>query len=141
MDNNAKRNGVQVAGIKAISSLKEWIDKNPDALTNLKELWTENKKMDYQLNALKIQNEKEIQLITKKYEQTREVLQMIFGERQTALNAHYATLDNALKNDDKETILASLRGISSIVSQNPLESFSEFCKVWDNKDETLYLDF
>ena len=97
--------------------------------------------MSFQLKALEKQNDKEIRLMTMKYEQTREILQMVFGERQTALNAHYAALDDALKSDDREIILASLRGISSIVSQNPLESFSEFCKVWDNKDETLYLDF
>ena len=43
--------------------------------------------------------------------------------------------------DDRELIIVSLKGISSIVSQNPLESFAEFTKALDNEDEVLNLDF
>jgi len=46
-----------------------------------------------------------------------------------------------LQTNDRELIIASLRGISSIIEKNPLESFHEFVKVLDNKDETLLLDF
>ena len=71
----------------------------------------------------------------------RDVLTQIFAERSTALMAHYKTLDQALVSDDRELIIASLKGISSIVSQNPLESFAEFTKALDNDDEVLNLDF
>ena len=79
--------------------------------------------------------------MTMRYQLCRDVLSQVFSERQTALNAHYATLDKALGANDRELIIASLKGISSIVETNPLESFKEFTKVLDNKEETLYLDF
>jgi hypothetical protein len=79
--------------------------------------------------------------MTMRYQLCRDVLSRVFSERQTALNAHYATLDKALGTNDRELIIASLKGISSIVETNPLESFKDFTKVLDNKDETLYLDF
>ena len=141
MSDDSKKNTLKKASLVVATRLENHLKDNPDALNKIQEAWREHNQMSFQLKALEKQNDKEIRLMTMKYEQTREILQMVFGERQTALNAHYAALDDALKSDDREIILASLRGISSIVSQNPLESFSEFCKVWDNKDETLYLDF
>lgn len=141
MSDNTKKNTLKKVYNVVSTKLDVILQENPDILNKIQETWTEHKRMSCHLKALEKQNDKEIRLMTMKYEQTREILQLVFGERQTALNAHYAALDDALKSDDREIILASLRGISSIVSQNPLESFSEFCKIWDNKDETLYLDF
>ena len=105
------------------------------------EAWNMNSQCQKEIKELEIKSKARIDEITLKYQHCREILSMVFGERQTALNAHYATLDKALQNDDRELIIASLKGISSIVEKNPLESFKAFSRVFDNKDETLYLDF
>lgn len=136
MSNKIKKNLVLGA-----TTLNRYIQENPNFVNDAKSFWLENKKLDNQLKAIESHNKNEINRITKKYELAKDALQFIFGQRQTALNRHYETLDIGLKTDDREMIMTSLRGISTMISQNPLESFAEFCEVWDNKDETLYLDF
>lgn len=123
--------------VKVVDFVKE----HPEFVSSIQSIWIENKRAAVQLEYIKSKNEIDILNIAKKYELMRDALVVLFGERQTALNAHYATLDQALNTNDREIILESLRGISTIVAQNPLESFSEFSKIWNDKDETLYLDF
>ena len=71
----------------------------------------------------------------------KEVIQGTFGQREKGLQAHYQVLERALESNDREMIVASLKGISSIVVTNPLESFSNFIEAWNNKDKPLELDF
>lgn len=119
---------------KALSEHKDLANKYVDILKM-------NSQCSYEIKKLEIQSKERIAEMTMRYQLCRDVLSQVFSERQTALNAHYATLDKALGANDRELIIASLKGISSIVETNPLESFKEFTKVLDNKDETLYLDF
>ena len=105
------------------------------------DIWAENNRLSKEIKKLELQNAVQIQKITQRYELCRDVLTQIFAERSTALMAHYKTLDQALASDDRELIIISLKGISSIVSHNPLESFAEFTKALDNEDEVLNLDF
>lgn len=117
------------------------ISANPEYLNKLTDIWAENRRLDKQMQFLEMQNEKQILLITKRYEMFRDILTAVFSERQVALSAHYKTLDNALASNDKELIIASLKGISSIVEQNPLSSLAEFTKILDNENDVLELNF
>lgn len=127
--------------LKTVNTISSFIQDNPDFISRATATWNENKQLSKQIQILKMQNDKEILKITKRYELFRDILTAVFSERQTALSAHYKTLDNAIASNDREMIIASLQGISSIVTQNPLESFTEFSKVLDDENETLTLDF
>ena len=65
----------------------------------------------------------------------------IFGEREQALNKHYAVLDNAMQTGDREMVIVALQGISSIVVSNPLEQFTEMVKALEDPKAVLELDF
>lgn len=127
--------------INGLCSLKDCVKNNPEFVNRATEIWNENNRLSKQIKILEVQNEAQMIKITEKYKLYRDILTAIFSERQIALAAHYRTLDNALENGDREVIIASLKGISSIVTQNPLESLAEFSKVLDNDNETLLLDF
>ena len=130
-----------VQGARGISEFSNMLSEHKDLLSQAFDAWNMNTKCKNEIKILELQSRERIVEMTQKYQLCRDVFAAVFSERQTALNAHYATLDKALQTDDKELIIASLRGISSIVEKNPLESFKEFSKVLDNKKETLFLDF
>lgn len=128
-------------GMLTLNQLSSQLSQHKELASKYMDIWQMNSQCKAEIMKLELQNSLMVKEMTQRYQLCRDVLSNVFAERQTALNAHYATLDKALKSDDKELIIASLRGISSIVEKNPLESFKEFTKVLDNKDETLYLDF
>ena len=128
-------------GLMTINQLSSTLSEHKALADKAFEVWQMNSQCRNQIKLLELQSKERIAEMTQRYQLCRDVLSAVFSERQTALNAHYATLDKALQSDDKELIIASLEGISSIVEKNPLESFKEFTKVLDNKDATLYLDF
>lgn len=117
------------------------LNDNPNIINKLTDTWAENRKLSKQIGLLKDNNKKQIHQITEKYQLCRDLLTSVFAERTLALKAHYNTLDKALASDDRELIIASLKGISTMISTNPLESFSIFSKTLDNHDEVLELDF
>lgn len=128
-------------GTEGIIKLGDMLSEHKDLANKAFDVWEMNTKCKNEIMLLEQQSKERIVEMTQRYQLCRDVLAAVFSERQTALNAHYETLDKALQTDDKELIIASLRGISSIVEKNPLESFKEFSKVLDNKNETLFLDF
>lgn len=133
--------GTKDVASRTMSSLSTYVRNNPDIVNRATDIWAENNRLSKEIRKLELESSVQIQKITQRYELCRDVLTQIFAERATALVAHYKTLDKALASDDRELIIASLKGISSIVSQNPLESFAEFTKALDNEDEVLNLDF
>ena len=132
--------GAKDVALRTAGSLSAYVRNNPEIVNRAADIWAENNRLSKEIKKLELQSAVQIQKITQRYELCRDVTQ-IFAERSTALMAHYKTLDQALVSDDRELIIASLKGISSIVSQNPLESFAEFTKALDNDDEVLNLDF
>lgn len=124
--------------IKAIASI---VHDNKDLISQGLDFIKSERAMSYELKRLEIESNERIVCITQKYQAFRDFLTCVYGERSKALNAHYATLDKALNNNDREIIIASLRGISSIVEKNPIEQFESFQKVLRNDQETLYLEF
>lgn len=130
-----------VQSTEGIIKLSNMLSEHKDLANKAFDVWEMNTKCKNEIMLLEQQSKERIVEMTQRYQLCRDVLAAVFSERQTALNAHYETLDKALQTDDKELIIASLRGISSIVEKNPLESFKEFSKVLDNKNETLFLDF
>ena len=75
-----------------------------------------------------------------KYRVCQRFLESTFGERNGALQRHYALMDKAMESGDRELILASLQGISSIVTKSPLDELEKFAELFNNPDVPL-LDF
>lgn len=75
-----------------------------------------------------------------KYKVCQQFLESTFGERNGALQKHYEVMDKAMESGDRELILASLQGISSIVTKSPLDELEKFAEVFNNPDVPL-LDF
>lgn len=92
-----------------------------------------------------IQSSTQVKLanIAAKYNICRGFLEATFAERGGALSQHYNVLDNALKSNDREMVIAALQGISNIVTANPLEKFTDLLNNWDSysKSKPLELDF
>lgn len=63
-----------------------------------------------------------------------------FGERDKALTKHYDLLDKAVASNDRDLILASLQGISSVVTKSPLDDFEKFVELYNDPTQEL-LDF
>lgn len=94
-------------------------------------------------NVAQIQGATAIELakISAKFQNQQTALMGIFGQRQQGLSAQFTTLEKALQENDRELIIESLRGISTIVTSNPLEDFEKLAKAWEDKSKPLELDF
>ena len=103
--------------------------------------WAENARMTKELEKIKEINNYRIIEMTERYALMRDTLSAIFGERFQALSAHYKVLEKGLESDNMELILGAIRGISCIVSTNPLENFQSFREALSNPNKPLELDF
>ena len=52
----------------------------------------------------------------------------------------FRSLDKAVASNDRDLILASLQGISSIVTKSPLDDFEKFVELYNDPSQEL-LDF
>lgn len=75
-----------------------------------------------------------------KFKTAQTFMEGTFGERDKALTKHYDLLDKAVASNDRDLILASLQGISSVVTKSPLEDFEKFVELYNDPTQEL-LDF
>ena len=141
-----QENNKQISPIKKVGyTLKTYLIEHPaEALQLAKqagEVWAMNKQYAKEISMLKESNKFELEKISKKYVLARTVLERIFSERSKSLSECYYTLEQALKDNDREIIIEALRSISKIVSDNPLEKFDLLTKTLDDSNKTLMLDF
>ena len=141
-----QENNKQISPLKKAGyTLKAYIIEHPAEMIEIAKQYNDicamNKQYAKEINTLKESNKLELEKISKKYELARTTLELIFSERSNALSGYYYTLEQALKNNDREIIIETLRGISKIVSANPLESFDLLTKALDDPNKTLMLDF
>ena len=141
-----QENNKQISPLKKVGyTLKTYIIEHPAEMIQIAKQYNDicamNKQYAKEISMLKESNKFELEKISKKYELARTTLELIFSERSNALSGYYYTLEQALKNNDREIIIETLRGISKIVSANPLESFDLLTKALDDPNKTLMLDF
>lgn len=141
-----QENNKQISPLKKVGyTLKTYFKEHPaEGLQLAKqavEVWAMNMQYAKEINSLKESNKFELEKISKKYELARTTLELIFSERTNSLSECYNTLEQALKNNDREIIIETLRSISKIVSDNPLEKFELLTKALDDPNKTLMLDF
>lgn len=116
-------------------------ERGMDLMENIVNVYQRSKEINRDINLIQASKEVELKRLASQFELCREVIQGTFGQRQEGLIAHYKVLDKAIETDDREMIVAALRGISSIVTSNPLESYSKFLEAWNDKSKPLELDF
>ena len=141
-----QENNKQISPLKKVGyTLKTYFLEHPaegvQFVKQASEIWAMNKQYAKEISMLKESNKFELEKISKKYELARTYLERIFSERSKSLSECYYTLEQALKNNEREIIIETLRGISKIVSANPLESFDLLTKALDDPNKTLMLDF
>lgn len=82
----------------------------------------------------------ELNKIAAKYKSCELFLNKTFSERGQALEAFYKILDNAIENNDRESLIAAMRGMSDIVTSSPLQDFEKFAELYNDTSKPL-LDF
>ncbi len=105
------------------------------------EYWIENKRINANIEALKIQTNASLQKHAEYMLTMQNIVARTFAERNTALSKHYQVLEKAMNSNDRELIIASLQGISSIVVKNPLEDIAKIAFALNNPSQHLELDF
>lgn len=107
------------------------------------DVWKTSKIIERDIRALEVKSNIELSKIAAKYDICQSALMGIFGERKDALKKHYEIMDQALKANDRDLVIASLKGVSDIVTTRPLEDFNKFMDAWNdtNNEEPLELGF
>lgn len=105
-------------------------------INNVADVWRTSMIIEKDIASINSKTTIELAKIASDYNKFQTALGHIFGERSTALQVTYATLDKALKENDRELIIHSLRSVSDIVTSRPLEDFDKFMEDWDEEDNT-----
>ena len=111
-----------------------------DAAQNIANLYTQCQAFKARTEQAKASSNVQMANTIAKYKVCQQFLESTFGERNGALQKHYELLDKAMESGDRELILASMQGISNIVTKSPLDELEQFAKVFNNPDLPL-LDF
>lgn len=89
---------------------------------------------------VKFENQAQISRIITKFQQNKDVLNKVFGERERSLGKIYEVMDKALESGDRELLLQAMQQISKIVTSSPLEAIERMSRNYDDDSKTL-LDF
>ena len=111
-----------------------------DAAQNIANLYTQCQAFKARTEQVKAWSNVQMANTIAKYKVCQQFLESTFGERNEALQKHYELMDKAMESGDRELILASMQGISNIVTKSPLDELEQFAKVFNNPDLPL-LDF
>lgn len=103
--------------------------------------WQDNQRMSMELAHMQMQHTERIYEMTQRYALMRDTLAAVFGERFSALSAHYKVLEKGIEEGNNELLLGALQGICNIVTTNPLEKFEQFRAALKNPNSTIELDF
>lgn len=107
------------------------------------DVWHTSMIVEQNIATINAQTTVQLAEIAGRYTTMQQALMTMYGERHGALQKHYDVLEKALVSNDRELIIASLKGVSSIVVSNPYADFAKFMDAWNNnsKDNPLELDF
>lgn len=110
-------------------------------INNAIECWKQSIIIERDIAKLKTLETTTLAQIAADYKKTELALNLIFSERQNALDKNYKSLQYGLDNNDREVIVNSLHQIANIVTSKPLEDFDKLLKTWENDKQPLELDF
>ncbi|MCH5229591.1 MAG: hypothetical protein J1F12_06310 [Muribaculaceae bacterium] len=122
------------AGVAAFQQGMQTVDKVTD-------VWKYSKMVEQNIAQIQGATAVELARISAKFQNQQSALEGIFGQRQQGLSGQFAVLEKAMKENDRELLIASLKGISTIVTSSPLEDFEKLAKAWEDTSKPLELDF
>lgn len=105
------------------------------------DVWRYSKMVEQNIAQIQGATAIELAKISAKFQNQQTALMGIFGQRQQGLSGQFEVLEKAMKENDRELIIESLRGISTIVTSSPLEDFEKLAQAWEDKSKPLELDF
>ncbi len=143
-DNTAiARNNGDKGGLTSVDAKLKVAEMGIDLAKQALDVYNTSLMVEQNIAAIRASSEVQLAQIASKYEFCRSTLEHVFKDRHSGLAAHYCVLDNAMKSNDREMVLAALRGISSIVVSSPLSDFKDVVNNWDSysKEKPLELDF
>lgn len=133
-----------VAGVNesamSISEMANSIGNSLDSAVNIANMYKECVLAEERTKQMQVWGQVEIAKTVAKFKTAQDFMEKTFGERDKALSKHYDLLDDAIKSNDRDMILAALHGISSIVTKSPLDDFEKFVELYNDTSQPL-LDF
>lgn len=124
----------------SISEMANSIGSSLDSATNIANMYKECVLAEERTKQMQVWGQVEIAKTVAKFKTAQDFMEKTFGERDKALSKHYDLLDDAIKSNDRDMILAALHGISSIVTKSPLDDFEKFVELYNDTSQPL-LDF
>ena len=112
-----------------------------DMINNAISVYRESQQIKRDIVRIEAESTVRLANIAAKYAFCHNVLVETYTERSTALQKHYEVLESAINKGDRELIIASLHGISSIVVENPIDNFTQLINAWNDQSKPLELDF
>ena len=125
---------------ESISDMADSIGRTLDSASNIANMYKECVLAEEKTKQVQAWGQVEIAKTVAKFKTAQDFMEKNFGERDKALSKHYDLLDDAVKSNDREMILAALHGISSIVTKSPLDDFDKFVELYNDTSQPL-LDF
>lgn len=125
---------------ESISDMADSIGRTLDSASNIANMYKECVLAEEKTKQVQAWGQVEIAKTVAKFKTAQDFMEKTFGERDKALSKHYDLLDDAVKSNDREMILAALHGISSIVTKSPLDDFDKFVELYNDTSQPL-LDF
>ncbi len=126
--------------VESISCMVDSIGNTLDTAANIANMYKECVLAEEKTKQVQAWGQVEMAKTIAKFKTAQDFLEKTFGERDKALSKHYDLLDDAVKSNDREMILAALHGISSIVTKSPLDDFEKFVELYNDTSQPL-LDF
>lgn len=129
---------VSVGGGMTLMDAVDRAEQVMDVAQNVAGLYKDCMAIESQTKKVKTWGDVEITKTIAKFKSTQDFLQKSFGERDKALTKHYDLLDKAVATNDRDLILAALKGISSIVTKSPLDDFDKFVAMYNDTTQPLF---
>lgn len=110
------------------------------SVTRAVEVYNHSLQVKQNIAAINAYTTVELNKIAAKYKSCEDFMNRVFGERKSTLDKLYGVLDRAIENNDRESLIAAMKGMSDIVTSSPLQDLEKFAELYNDTSKPL-LDF
>lgn len=121
----------------ALATVNNMVNAASNLANNIADVYARCKEAEERSEQMRVWGTLKMQETVTKFKLCQDFLDRTFGERETALGKHYDLLDKAVAANDKDLIIAAIKGISTIVTKSPLEDLEAFAKVFNDESQPL----
>ena len=98
-------------------------------------VYNENKKIDLEIEEIKVKKEVLLQEMELKYQLYNKIFYEIFSERRISINKSFEIIDKGIAEQDREIISLGLSTLSKIVTTSPFLDFQSLSNALENKEK------